>query len=149
MSEGSEITRAEKKRLTAQQVRLLMNLSEGKTITDAAIAAGYSTKYAGQVGSQALESVRRKMPQILDRLGLTQEALVENYLKPALEAKEKRFFSYMGRVEETVEVVNLKSRNDALDMSFRLHGSYAQPEDGARPVAINISTTGDVEINEK
>jgi phage terminase small subunit len=115
--------------LTPQQRNLLKGLAKGMSITDAARAAGYSDKYAGQVGSQALESIRRRMPELLDKHGLTDDALVENYLKPALEAMETEFAKFEGKITDSIDVIAWSPRLTALDMAFNLRGSYAQKED--------------------
>ena len=114
--------------LTPQQRKLLKGLAKGMTITDAALAAGYSDKYAGQVGSQALEAIRRKMPEILDKYGLSDDALVEKYLKPALEANETKFAQKDGLFTDEREVTAWGPRLTALDMAFNLRGSYAPKE---------------------
>lgn len=119
--------------LTPQQRKLLKGLAKGMTITDAALEAGYSEKYAGQVGSQALESIRRRMPEILDKHGLTDDALVEKYLKPALEAHETKFAQKDGIFTDEKDVIAWNPRLTALDMAFNLRGSYApkkQDSDG-------------------
>ena len=120
-----------RRKLTPQQALLVKNLAKGMTITDAAKAAGYSENYAGQVGSQALEAIRLKMPGILDRAGLSEETLVENYLKPALSANETKFFQYEGKVTDERDVIAWSPRLTALDMAFNLRGSYA-PKDSTK-----------------
>ena len=105
------------------------------TITDAAKKAGYSVKAPGQAGYQALKQIRERMPQVLEKAGLTDEALIHKYLIPLLNAKETKFFAFQGEVVETQDVEALGIRKDALDMTFRLKGSYAPT---------NIQHTGDI-----
>ena len=52
-------------RLTPKQVKLVLALTKGKSITDAALEAGYSQNYPGQAGSQALEQIRKSAPELL------------------------------------------------------------------------------------
>jgi len=121
MSEGTP-------QLTPRRRALIKNLSKGMTITEAARKAGYSLKRPGQSGYQALKQIQATMPQVLERHGLTDDALIEKYLKPLLVAKETKFFAHQGEVIETRQVEALSIRKEALDMTFRLKGSYAPVE---------------------
>ena len=117
---------------------MLKGLAKGLTITDAAKAAGYSDKYAGQVGSQALENIRIKMPAVLDKYGLTDDALVEKYLKPALEANETKFAQKDGIFTDERDVVAWGPRLTALDLAFNLKGSYAPKETSQTNVQVVV-----------
>lgn len=113
-------------KLTGQQKSLVRNLVKGMSITDAAREAGYADNgYVGQIGSQALEAIRLKMPEVLEKAGLTDDALVENYLKPALNATETEFAKYEGAITDEREVISWGPRLQALDITFNLKGSYA------------------------
>ncbi len=68
----------QKPRLTPKQILLVRNLLKGMSLTDAALASGYSENYPGQAGYQALEQIRAKMPELLAKHGLTGE--VQNEL---------------------------------------------------------------------
>lgn len=106
----------------------MKNLTKGMSITDAAIKAGYSNStraVAGQLGSQALENIRLKMPEVLENAGLTDESLVEDYLKPLLKATETKFFQKDGVVTDIRDVIAWGPRSTGLDMAFNLKGSYA------------------------
>jgi len=101
------------------------------TLTAAALKAGYSVKSPGQAGYQALKTVRLKMPDIMEKQGLSDQKLVKNYLKPALEASTTRYVVVGGKGEETIEEykdVAWDARLRALDMAFKLKGSYAPVE---------------------
>jgi phage terminase small subunit len=111
--------------LTPQQRNLVKNLLKGLNLTQAAIKAGYSENNAAMLGNRALKRIQKKMPQILDRNGLTDNSLVKKYLKPALEASETKFFQKDGVVTETRDVISWDPRLRALDMTFKLKGSYA------------------------
>jgi hypothetical protein len=63
--------------LTRRESLLLENIRAGKTISDAAREAGFSKKWPGQAGSQAFKNIQKKMPTILDDLGLTYEAIIK------------------------------------------------------------------------
>jgi len=127
-----------KQKLTPQQKLLVKGLVKGLSITDAAKEAGYSEKYAGQVGSQALENIRLKMPEVLERHGLTDDSLVENYLKPALQATETKFAQFEGAFTDEREVLAWGPRLTALDIAFNLKGSYAPKPSATQNTAIGI-----------
>lgn len=137
-----------KKKLTQKQRKLVENMARGMPQGKAAIEAGYAPKYACQAAYQALESIRKLMPEVLDRVGLTDEALIEKQLRPLLEATETKFFPYQktirrnidGRkctekvqVIETREVVAWGPRIKALDMAFKLRGDYAPKQIDTEP----------------
>ena len=116
------------RRLTPRQRVLVRNLTKGMSITASAIAAGYSEKNAGQLGHQVLERIREKMPQILDKAGLTDYALIEKYLKPLLEAQETEFAKFEGQITDSRDVIAWGPRAQGLEMAFNLKGSYAPKE---------------------
>jgi phage terminase small subunit len=68
------------KDLTLRERAFLEHIAAGMTITQAARAAGYSSKWPGQAGSQAFKNIERKRPKIRYELGLTVQAVTE-YLK--------------------------------------------------------------------
>ena len=118
----------EKRKLTPQQVLLIRNIVKGMTLGEAAVNAGYSENNPGQSGWQALQQIKDKMPAILDRHGLTDDALIEKYLRPALEAQETEFAKFEGKITDRVDVIAWEPRLKALDMAFSLKGSYAPKE---------------------
>jgi hypothetical protein len=98
------------------------------SLADAAIKSGYTANYASQAGNQALEQIRQKMPEVLDRHGFTDDSLVKKYLSPLLRANETKFFAHKGIVKETQDVAANDIRLRALDLTFKLKGSYAPIE---------------------
>jgi hypothetical protein len=62
----------------------------------------------------------------MDEIGLTDRALIENYLVPLLNAKETKFFK---DGEKRINVPALGIRHTALDTAFKLRGSYARADD--------------------
>jgi hypothetical protein len=98
------------------------------------------------------------MPEIMDRAGLTEAFLVEQKLRPLLDAEEVRFFKATnaiamidGKATEVDDVIEtpprpaLDIRLRALDMSFKLRGSYPTPDDAApavRDINVNIINVG-------
>jgi hypothetical protein len=71
---------------------------------------------------QALKQIQRKVPQIMDEMGLTDHLLIEKYLVPLLDAEETKFFN---EGKKRINVPALGIRHTALDTAFRLRGSYA------------------------
>ena len=69
--------------------------------------------------------MRKTMPEVLEAAGLTDDALIEKYLKPLLNAEETKFFQHKGRVVSKRNVAALGTRTQALDLAFKLKGSYA------------------------
>jgi hypothetical protein len=113
--------------LTYKEQVLIRNVASGKNISQSALAAGYSAKHPGQSGWQALQNIRLKMPELLDQHGLTDSMLIEKHLKPLLRAKETKFFQHKGKVTDSRQVPANAIRLNALDLTFRLKGSYAAP----------------------
>ena len=131
MAGRKDKTNPKNKRPTPRQLALLKNLSMGCSITDAARKAGYSKKWPGQAGFQALQSLKVKMPELLNGLGLNDAMLIEKHLKPLLRAQTTKFFQHQGKVRDKRVVAANEVRLQALDMAFRLRGSYAPK--GAQP----------------
>ena len=128
------------------QRNLLKHLSKGNTVTEAALLAGYSDKCPSQGGTQALNAIRRKMPELLDRAGLTDECLIKKYLKPGLNAMETKLAQQDGKFTDQVDLVAWGARRDYLDMTFKLKGSYAPTKvagDESSPVKIIFDVFGD------
>ena len=138
------IAKKPKKHLTSQQRRLVKGLAQGKTITQAAIDAGYSENCPAQAGHQALEAIRVTMPAVLARHGLTDDSLIEKYLLPLLNAKETKFFAYEGRVCDEKDVVAWGPRRDGLDMAFKLRGDYVKEQ--KESTSLNVQFVTNVEL---
>jgi len=122
------------KPLNPRQQKFVKTLAKGASLTDAAIEAGYSSRNPGQSGFQALRQIRGRVPDLLEKHGLGEEMLIENYLKPLLEAEETVFFQKDGKVGQRVNVAALGIRHSALRTAFELHGSYAprDPKEAAQ-----------------
>lgn len=113
--------RVRKKQRAPMRTKLIREMAKGKTLTQASKEAGYSHV---QGASNALRRVRESMPDLMDRLGYTDEHLIQDYLGPLLKAKKKVFFQNGGIVMDTREVADLGIRTTALDMTFRLKNKY-------------------------
>jgi hypothetical protein len=114
------------KQLKPRQVAFVKNLVDGMTITEAARSAGYSKRCPGQAGYQALQNLKLKMPELLDRLGLSEVVLIEKHLKPLLSAQTTKFFQHRGKVTGKRLVTDNEARLRALELAFKLKGSFVQ-----------------------
>ena len=66
--------------------------------------------------------------QLLDKCGLSREALIEEYLKPLLKARSRKSFSSQGQVGKQLIAAD-EATLRALDIALRLHGAYpAKPK---------------------
>jgi hypothetical protein len=134
------MARKPKRRLTPRQNRFIKALAKGKTQGQAAVEAGYSPKNAGQLGNQLITRLRGSMPEVLEKHGLTDDSLIENYLIPLLKARRVKYFQHNGKVKDRRTVEALEIRHSALDTAFKLKGSYAplQMEQATRTVTTII-----------
>lgn len=145
---------------TNRQRLLVKGLAKGKKGADAAIAAGYSPKNARQSASQALQQIQKTAPELLAAHGLSDEVLIDKYLRPLLDAEETKFFPHH-EMEETTEKIlegegenarmverpvkrstfKLAERNciawnprrDGLDMAFKIRGMYQREQENKGP----------------
>jgi hypothetical protein len=120
-----------KRKPNARQQKFIKELAKGKTLTQAALNAGYSSKRPDQSGYQALAQLRGRVPELLERHGLGEEVLIEKYLVPLLNAHETKFFKEGAK---RIKVEALGIRHAALRTAFELHGSYAprDPKEAAQ-----------------
>jgi hypothetical protein len=121
---------------TPQRIKFVKALVEGNSLTNAAKKAGYTSKYPGQAGHQALEQITKTAPELLNDLDLSMPLLIENYLKPLLNATKSELSFYTKRGERqalAVEVIDNTTRREALDYSFRLHGAYHKEAENTGP----------------
>jgi phage terminase small subunit len=120
--------------LNVRQAKLLHERAKGKTLAQAAIAAGYSPKNANQSGYQALNVMKGRIQNLMEETGLDERSLIHKYLLPLMEAKETLYFQKAGKVTDKREVKALNIRLNALKEAFALHGSYAprDPKEAAQ-----------------
>lgn len=117
--------KARKPRLLQKQRRFAQLLAAGVNQQQAAVAAGYSSKHPSQSAQQVLRAISNRFPDLLDEMGLTDRSLINDHLKPLLKAKRKKHFAHQGRIRSSRSYVDNDTRLAALDMTFRLKGSYA------------------------
>ena len=128
---AAEKSGKKRNKATPRQMKLIEERAKGKSYSEAAIAAGYSEKNARQSGYQAMQQLRGRVPDLLDRHGLSEEVLIDKYLRPLLEAEETKFFN---EGKKRINVAALGIRLGALRELFLLHGSYAprDPKEAAQ-----------------
>jgi hypothetical protein len=129
-----------KRQLTPRQRALIRNVAAGKSVTKAAVAAGYTSHYPAQAGHQALKQIQHTAPEILARHGLTDDSLIENYLLPLMKADETKFFPLpVGRGKtrqlkiSTRNTVAWNARKEGLDMAFKIRGLYVREAENVGP----------------
>ena len=111
-------------KVTKRQLKVIQARAEGKTLKESGEAAGYSPKNAAQSAYQALAGLHGRMAALLDEAGLGEKVGIENYLKPALDAEQTIFAQTDGKFTDRRDLINWSTRMRALDMLFKLHGSY-------------------------
>jgi hypothetical protein len=155
----------EEQKFLPREIALIKALTAGSTIAEAYKAAGYTGQNANKAGWEILERIRRKAPDIMNRVGLNQENLINDYLKPMLNATEVKVFKQNGMVVKDEDgnekmspgeiiysdpLVAWEPRRAALDMSFRLHGSYAKTgEDPGSVTNNNLTIINHIERPER
>jgi hypothetical protein len=127
-----------RKRLNPRQANLIKELSKGKTLGQAGIAAGYTKKHPRQAAHQALEGIRKTMPQVLEAAGFTDEVLIDRYLRPLMNAHETVFAKFEGKITDSRKVIAWGPRKDGLDLAFRLKGSYAASTEEGRGPSVQV-----------
>ena len=111
-------------KVTERQLKVIQARAEGKTLKESGEAAGYSPKNAAQSAYQALAGLHGRMAALLDEAGLGEKVGIENYLKPALDAQQTIYAQKDGKFKDKRTLVAWHPRLRALDMLFKLHGSY-------------------------
>jgi hypothetical protein len=118
-------TGKKKRRPTDKQKKLITLLAAGASRKTAVELAGYSTKYPSQSVDQALRGLSLSFPELMDKHGLTDSHLIEQHLKPLLKARRVKHFAHNGQVKSKRVYADNDTRLTALDLAFRLKGSFA------------------------
>ena len=127
-----------KRPLTPKQRAMAKHLLKGRSRAKAYQLAGYTGTNPHQGAHQVINQIQEKMPQLMDRLGLTDDVLITKYLEPLLNAKETKFAQYEGSFTDQRTVVAWGPRRDGLDMAFKLKGSYAVQADAEKQIGIQV-----------
>lgn len=98
------------KRVIAKHLAVARNVAKGMTLQEAGEAVGYPEKSARQCAFKAMQTIKRKAPEIFDEKGLTLESLADD-VNRLRKARETKFFSDKGVVIEEREVEALDRRS--------------------------------------
>jgi len=127
--------------LTTREREFLKRRAAGLTLEEAAIAAGYSPNYAQQAGSQAMERIREKAPDLFTRVGLDDESYILKHLVPLLEATEVKVFCYNGKLIYSKPLAALTIRARMVELIAELKGmkvkEQEKPRSGVKVLILN------------
>jgi hypothetical protein len=133
-------------KLTIKQSRLLQALPTSKTFAEAGEKAGFACR---QSAHQAFKDITEKTPEVLERLGLTSEYVIDKCLRPLLTATETKFFQNQGVVMQREEVEALDIRLRAIDVWAKLAGAYSvQKLNVSGNLNVDVSHVTDEELDE-
>ena len=127
--------------MTLKERRWLDAYLETGNATEAARRAGYSSSSEEALrtaGSRNLKKMTLSINETLDRMGLTEVALVKR-LQAGLEATAVVTAKWEGKITDEREYPDWAARLGYLDMAFRLRGMY--PSDKAAqavPEGLNL-----------
>lgn len=122
-----------RQKLSTRQQLLVKNLAKGKTQAAAAVAAGYTSKHAGQAGHQALQQIQKTAPELLAKHGLSDDVLIEKYLTPLMRADRSVFAVSEGEFTDERKRPDWNARNNGLDMAFKIRGLYVREAENKGP----------------
>jgi hypothetical protein len=110
-----------KGKLTLKQAKLVQELPKSNSMAEAGAKAGYACR---QSAHEAFKAVIERSPDVLQRLGLTHDYVLDKCLRPLLEAKETKFFQKDGIVmqERDVEANDIRIR--AIELWGKLMGAF-------------------------
>jgi hypothetical protein len=114
-----------KQALTLKQAKLLKALPASASVSEAGQKAGYCD---APTAHRALKSISEKMVEVLERHGLTPDFAAQKCLS-LMNAKEKKFFAFMGSVTAEKEVDALDVQLRALELWAKLYGVNKQHDE--------------------
>ena len=119
-------------RLNPRQRKVLACLAEGKTLEQTGKELGVSRQRIWEM----LESIKGRATELMDEYGITEAALIQNYLLPALNAEETEFAKFQGAITDSRNVVAWGPRLQALELAARIRGMVGTE---SKTVHANIS----------
>jgi hypothetical protein len=141
-----EANKEKRTKLTIKQARLLKALPVSKTVAEAGEKAGFACR---QSAHEAFKGITERAPEVLERLGLTYEHVLDKCLRPLLNATETKFFQNQGVVMQEKEVEALDIRLRAIDTWAKLAGAYSvQKVDVRGNLHSDVSHVTDEELDE-
>lgn len=124
MPKGKSGKKKPRRELTHKEKRLVQAFLKGMNKKQAALAAGYSPKFPTSSATQALEAIKLKTPEVMDKLGLTVEHLIQKHLTPLLSANETKVFAHEGKIVDKIELSDNTTRRYATRMAFELQAAF-------------------------
>jgi hypothetical protein len=131
-----------RKPLTTRQRAFIKELSKGQSAKDAAIAAGYAPTYARQQGHQAINRIKKNCAELFDEAGITDRALIDKNILPALEARVTKAFNHPGKVIYSKPLPAHDIRLRATEMVLKLKGAYPAAEQQHANVGVRRDPDG-------
>jgi hypothetical protein len=119
--------------LTPRERALFKNIIKGMSITDAALAAGYSRKWPGQAGFQALKSIQEKATDLFERHGLDDDTFIEKHIKPALRARQTKCFLYVGKIVYSKPLIAWAPRVQMIQLITKMKGMIREDAQQSAP----------------
>jgi len=98
----------------------------GKSVADSSRFAKYASP---KQGSEALSDLRKKLPALMDTLGLSTPDLLRR-LHKKLDAQKTITAQWNGEISDIIEVDDHGIQMDAVKLSLRLHGLLTNDSDG-------------------
>ncbi len=119
--------------LTPKQGVFLQAFAESRSKTKAAIAAKYANP--GQAGYKAYEALLEKAPEVIARMGITLESVVENYLIPQMNAVEVKLAQHEGKFTDSAELAAWPIQQRATRTLLELMGAFPGEDEklGSKP----------------
>jgi hypothetical protein len=111
--------------LTLKQAKLLKALPTSASVSEAGQKAGY---FDAPTAHRALKSIGEKMVEVLERHGLTADFAAQKCLS-LMNAKEKKFATFMGSFTDEREVDDLDVQLRALELWAKLYGVNKQHDE--------------------
>jgi hypothetical protein len=127
------------KRVDAKHLKVARGVAQGMTLQKAGEIAGYPEKSAAQSAWEAMQTIKRKAPEIFDEEGLTLKSLA-NDVHRLRRAKEKKFFTFMGSITDEREVDALDIQVKAVDMALKVQGAYKESQNAGTAIRSETNT---------
>jgi hypothetical protein len=115
-----------RRELSSKQARFMAEYLAGREKKVAALLAGYSDKNPKQSAVQALKAIRSICPEVMDRIGLTLDSLIQKHLLPLLYATETKYAMHKGKFKDERIVEALGIQLGATRLAFELRGALKQ-----------------------
>lgn len=120
-------------RLTQRERKLLKLLRDGKTFKDAGLKAGYTQNFPRQAAHAALKNIARKVDDLWERHGLSDDEFIAQHILPALNADETKFFAHNGKVISQRNVKAWGPRVQMIGLIAKMKGMIKEEQENLGP----------------